>query len=129
MSCDGNEAVLADDHDLVVAQTSEASDNRPVVGKKPVAMQLGKAGKGRRQIIEGEGPLRVPGQLHALPGCEISENLAARFLDFVFDLLNLRLDADAERVHLRMLLQLSQFVLQFNDRLFKVELMSHPWRD
>src|SRR5437762_575093 len=76
-------------------------------------------------VIEGEGTLRMPGQLHALPGGKVGKNLAAGVLDLLFNEPDFLLKTDAEGMRLRLLLQLFKLVLQFNNRLFKVELMFH----
>ena len=64
-------------------------------------------------------------ELDALPGVQVQKNLPARLFDFPFDDLDFLLEADAERMFLRMRPQFFELVLQFGDRLFKIELMLH----
>ena len=62
-------------------------------------------------------------ELDALPGVEIQENLPARLLDLLFDDQDFILETDAEGMFLRVRPEFFQLVLQFGDRLFKIELM------
>ena len=55
----------------------------------------------------------------------LAEDLALGFLELLLDQRDFLLDADVEGVGFRMLLQLLKLVLQFDDRLFEVELMFH----
>ena len=64
-------------------------------------------------------------QLHSLPGAQVGKNLPAGFLQLFFDKLDFLLKADAERVLFGMGPQFIKFVLQFDDRFFEIELMSH----
>ena len=48
-------------------------------------MQFLKVGERRSQIIQHIGPLGVAGDLDALPGGEVGKDLAAGFLELLFD--------------------------------------------
>jgi hypothetical protein len=115
----------ADDHDPVLAQLGKAADHGVILGKHAVAMQFLEIREGLAAIIQRVGPLGMARQLHALPGIEVQENLPAGLLDFLLDDLDFLLEADAERMFLRMRPQVFQLVLQFGDRLFEIELMLH----
>ena len=67
----------------------------------------------------------MPGQLDPLPRGEVEENLPPGFLELGFDLLDLRVETDAQRVALPMFSEVRQIVLQFDDRLLEIELMFH----
>ena len=67
----------------------------------------------------------MPGQLDALPGVEVRENLPPGFLQFFLDELDFLLEADAQRMLFRVLAEVLQLVLQFDDRLLEIELMFH----
>jgi hypothetical protein len=67
----------------------------------------------------------MPGELDALPGREIRENLPARFRDLFLDQPDLFIKAHIQRVRLAMLLQLIQLGLQLDDGLLEIKLMFH----
>ena len=115
----------ADDHDAVFAQPGKAADHRAVLGKQPVAVQFLKIGERPVEVIQRVGPLGMPRQLDALPGGEVRENLPPGFLQLLFDELDFLLEADAERMLFRVFPQFVQLALQFDNRLFEIELMFH----
>ena len=67
----------------------------------------------------------MPGQLDALPGGEIQKNLPPGFLQFFFNELDFFFKTDAQRMFLRVLPEIVQLVLQFDDRFLEIELMFH----
>ena len=69
----------ADDHDAVFAQFGKAADHGAVFGKQPVAVQFLKIGESGLDVIQRVGPLGMAGQLDALPGGEVRENLPPGF--------------------------------------------------
>ena len=115
----------ADDDDTVVAEPGKAANHGAVIGILAVAVQFREIGKGLVDVIQRIGTAGVAGELHALPGSEIVKNLAPGFLDFLFDELELFLNTDAEGMFFRVLPEVIQLGLQFEDGLFKIELMFH----
>jgi hypothetical protein len=95
--------------------------HRLVIAENPVAMQFHPTGKATADIIEREGPQDVSGELDALPGGEVIVNLPARFADFGFHRLDLGIEV--EIVLVRMVLQILEPPLQFQDRLFEIKRM------
>ena len=67
----------------------------------------------------------MPSQLDALPGGQIGKYLPAGLRNLFLDLMDFLFEADPKGMGFRMFLEFRQFILQFNDRLFKVELMFH----
>ena len=67
----------------------------------------------------------MAGQLDALPGVEVGENLPPGFLQLLFDELDFLLEADAQRMLFRVFAEFVQLALQFDDRLLEIELMFH----
>ena len=115
----------ADDHDAVFAQLGKTADHRAVLGEQAVAVQFLKIRESVLDVIQRVRPLGMARELDALPGGEVQENLPAGFLQFFFDELDFLLEADAQRMFLRMRAEFIQLVLQFDDRLFEIELMFH----
>ena len=68
----------------------------------------------------------MTGDLDSVPGAQVGKDLASGFLDLLFDQGNLFLETDAQGMSFRVLSELLEFVLQFNDRLFEIEMMFHP---
>ena len=91
----------ADDHDAVLAESGKAAHHGAVLGKQAVAVQFLKIGERLSQVIQRVGTLGMAGQLHALPGVEVRENLPAGFLQLLFDELDFLLEADAQGVLFR----------------------------
>ena len=88
----------ADHDDLVIAQPRQTADDGPIVGIKPVAVQFGKIGERRLQVIQRVRTLGMPRQLHSLPGSQIGENHPPRFLNLFFNLRRFLLETDAQRM-------------------------------
>ena len=68
----------------------------------------------------------MAGYLDPIPRAEIGKDLAFRLFDLLFDESNFLFEADFQRMSFGMFLQLLELMLQFNNRLFEVELMFHP---
>ena len=115
----------ADDDDAVVAEAGKAADHGAVIGVLAVAVQFLEIGKGLVDVIQRIGTAGVAGELDALPGGEIVKNLAPGLLDFLFNHLELFFHADAEGMFFRVLPEVIQLGLQFEDGLFKIELVFH----
>ena len=64
-------------------------------------------------------------ELNALPGGEVKENLPPGFLQLSFNDPEFLLETDPQRMLFGMLAEFIQLVLQFDDRLLKIELMFH----
>lgn len=54
---------MPDDHNALSVETRQSADNRMIVGKVAVAVQLFKIGKQRVNVIQSIGTLRMPGNL------------------------------------------------------------------
>src|SRR6187402_1803472 len=67
----------------------------------------------------------MPGQLHPLPRGQVRKDLAPRFLDLLFDLQAFLLETDVDGMLLRVILEIVQLGLQFEDWLLEVELVFH----
>ena len=82
-------------------------------------MELDEVAEAEPQVIQGVRPLRMSGNLHALPGVEVGKNLPLGLLDMRGDAANLGVEVDLMTA--QMALQIVQFLRQFNDRLFEVQ--------
>src|ERR1700745_3708702 len=82
-------------------------------------MQLVPICKTALDVIEGEGPLSVPRDLHPLPGAEITVNLAACGFDLRLHCLDFSIEI--ERVFVGMLPDFLQTALQLYNRFLEVE--------
>src|SRR5689334_24014795 len=91
-------------------------------------MQLFELAEGGAEVIQGEGPAGMAGQLNPLPGRQVREDLFASFRDLPFDRRDLLVKIDAEAMILAMLVELFQLPLQFGNRLLEIELMFHSPR-
>ena len=113
-------AFLMSDNDATMrAEFRQPARHRLVIAEMPIAMKLDPFGETTRQIIERKWTLRVPRDLHALPGSEVVVNLTARFADLGFH--GLDLGIEIEVVLVRMVLQILEPPLQFQDRFLKIE--------
>jgi len=64
-------------------------------------------------------------ELNALPSGEVRKDLPPGFGDFLFDLGDFLIEADAERMGFPVFFEFFQLVLQFGDGLFEVKLVFH----
>ena len=67
----------------------------------------------------------MTGYLNSVPGIEVRENLPFGLLQLALNLGDFRMNIEAKRIGVGVLLQLIQLCLQFGDGLFEVELMFH----
>ena len=110
----------ADEHDAVFTEAGEAADDGLIVGVKAIAVEFGKIGKGGGEIIEGVGAAGMAGELDALPWGEVRKDGLAGFLELGLHLGDLGLQADG-----RVLFEFIELALQFEDRLFEIQIMFH----
>ncbi len=82
-------------------------------------MQFDPFGEAAPDVIERERALHVTSNLHALPGGQVVVNLPAGLADLLLHGLDLGLEVDL--VFVRMILQILEAALQFQNRLFKIE--------
>ena len=82
-------------------------------------MQLVPICKTALDVIEGEGPLSVPRDLHPLPGAEVAVNFAARGFDLRLHCLDF--GVKIERVFVGMIADFLQTALQLHNRFLEVE--------
>jgi len=80
--------LVPDHHHRLAVETGKATDNRMIVRKSPVAVQLFKVGKNQRQVIKRIRALRMPCHLRNLPGrqlgVDILGQLSAFFLQAIY---------------------------------------------
>ena len=67
----------------------------------------------------------MPGELDALPGGQIGEDLLPHLGNLLLPLADFVLKIDTERMRFRMLLEFLELVLQFDNRFLEIELMFH----
>ena len=82
-------------------------------------MQFDPFGETARDVIERERPLRVPRNLHTLPGRQVLVDLATRFADLGFHRLDFGIEI--EIVLVGMILQILKTTLQLEDWLFEIK--------
>jgi len=110
---------VADHHAALAVEAGHAADDGVVVGEAAVAVQLLEIRKHMGRIVQRVRALGVPGHLGDLPGRELG-------VDVLLQSLALGLQAGdlLGNVHRRVVLdeaKLLDLLLQFGDRLFKVE--------
>src|SRR5690606_36467062 len=119
--------LMTDDHHRLTVQTRGTTNDGGVIGEMAITVQLFDFGEQVLDVIEGVGPLRVPGQAGDLPAGQVAEDsLGERFAlvlqagDFI---------ADVQRVVITNQAQFFDLGLQVGDRLFEIEeirVHSHP---
>jgi hypothetical protein len=77
---------MADDEHGPALEAREAAYDGGIVAKRAVAMQFGKIGEEQADEIKRVGPLRMPGQLRALPGADMREEFAAQLRNLLAEL-------------------------------------------
>jgi hypothetical protein len=111
--------LVRDDNATLRTERGQTARHRLVIGEMAVAMQLDPARETALNVIEREGPLHVPRDLHALPCGQAVVNLPPRFANLVLDRFDLGIKIDI--VFVGMLFEVLQLTLQLKDRLFKIE--------
>src|SRR5271165_5623395 len=111
--------LMRDNDTTVITNCGEPARHSLVVSKKPIAVQLEEIRKSRVQVIKRERPRSMPRNLHFLPGRK-------PIVNFAFGLFNLLLHRshfalEIKRMQLRMLPQLVQLFLEFDDWLLKFQ--------
>ena len=111
--------LMAHHHHRLALEFGQPSNDGFVVGEEPVTVQLDELLHEPVDVIQGVGSFRVPGQLDALPGRQVTEDLLTQLLSALLQPLNLlgQFDvlAGAEIFHIL------NFLLQLNKRTFKIE--------
>src|SRR6266513_2453972 len=90
--------LVSDDDAALGAKGSQAARHGSIVGKAAISMQLDPICKASFDIIHRERALRMPRDLHALPGSKIAINFPPRFTKFLLNSLNGRIKIDIMRV-------------------------------
>ncbi len=88
-------------------------------------MQFAEIGESKVEVVERVRPPGMTGQLDALPGGEVGKDLPSGFFQLFFDELDFLFETDAQRMGFRMLSEVFQLVLEFDDRFFEIELVFH----
>ncbi len=110
---------MADHHDALAIKTRKAADDRLIIGKAPVAVQLLEIGKQVFDIIERIGSLRMTRYLRDLPGRELGIHIFGQRLAFLRQLLNFIRDIECDRI-VMYAAQLLDFIFQIRDGTFKI---------
>jgi hypothetical protein len=88
-------------------------------------MQLNELGEDGLDVIQGEGALGMPRQLDTLPRRQVGKDPLPFLLDLLFDLADLLIEVDPQRMGVTVPLQFLQLPLEFNDGLLEIEIMFH----
>ena len=94
-----------------------AANDGGIIGVTAIAVDLAPVSKDPLDVIQGVGPLRMPGQLCFFPRTEVCRDLFAQGVDSLIELLNLAprvvgLPGDGLQFG-KLLFDLSQFLLRF----------------
>ena len=115
---------MADHHYRLVVQAGDPADDRRVVGKRPVAVQLVEAAEQALDVIQGVGTLGVARQLGNLPRAEVAENVFgerdALFLQLTDFFRDIDVAAAADET------EFLDFRFQFRDGFFNFEETRDP---
>src|SRR4051812_44724561 len=112
----GIAALLSSDyHHFMGPERGKSPDNGPIFRKQPIPVQFRKIRESQLKIIERERPFWMPSDFDPVPGTEIGKNLAFGFLQLFFHQGDLFLEADAQRMGFRMLLQLLKLGLHLSN--------------
>ncbi len=90
--------LMSDDDTALCAKSGQTARHGSIVGKAAISMQLNPVCKAPFDIVHREWPLRMPRNLHALPGSEIAINFTPCFTKFLLNGLNGRIKIDIMRV-------------------------------
>jgi hypothetical protein len=85
---------MADDHHCLAIEAGQATDDRTVVGKGTITMQLMEIGEHQVDVVEGVGPLRMPGHLRNLPRRQLAVGLLDQRISLLLQTLDLVGDVD-----------------------------------
>src|SRR5206468_9428095 len=90
-----------------------------------VAVQLGPVREGPQHVVHGVGTLRMAGELHALVGREVREDLAPEILGLPLEIPQLALGLEAPLASV--VAQLADLLLELEHRLLEVEPARHAF--
>ena len=105
--------------DGTAADLGQPAGHGRVVAEQTVAVQLGEVCEAETEVIEGERPRRVAGDLHPLPCGQVLVDLLAQSGDLLLDLFHLGLDGQFLTVGT--VEQILQAFLQLGDGLFEIQ--------
>ena len=111
--------LLGEQHDRLALEERRAADERLVVVKLPVAVQLLKALEEGVDVVERVGPLGMAGDLHPLPRRQAGIDFLFRRLDLLFEGGNLA--GKVEMVLEGLLVKLLKMLLEFAQRLLEFQ--------
>src|SRR6266702_1781396 len=111
--------LMSDDHHRVAVEARPTADDRRVLTKRTVSVELDKVGEDEPKIVVRQRPLVRPSNLHALQRSEILVDLLAQLAELALQRRNLL--GDIELAITGELLQLVDLSLQLENGLFKVQ--------
>src|SRR5205809_7381202 len=90
--------LMGDDDTTLRAKCGQAARHGSIVGKAAISMQLNPIRKTPVDVVQGEGPLRMPRDLHPLPRSELAIDFPSCFTKFSLKGLNSGIKVDIVRV-------------------------------
>jgi hypothetical protein len=90
--------LVGNDDAALCAECGQTARHGSIVGKAAISMQFNPICKAPFDIVHRKRPLRVPRDLHPLPGSELAINLPPGFTKFLLNGLNGRIKIDIMRV-------------------------------
>ena len=114
--------LMPDDHDRPVVKAGEASDDGAVIAKGAIAVELEEVPAELADVVEGRGPLGMPGELRSLPGSQSAVQFVFDLGEFRPQLADLVLRGRFPEFGGR---ELFDLLFDLADRLFKLEIIAH----
>src|SRR4029453_9861688 len=88
-------ALLMRDRDAALgAECGQAARHGSIIGKAAISVQLDPICEAPLNVVHGEWTLRMPRNLHTLPGSQIAINFPPRFTKFFLNSFNSRIQVD-----------------------------------
>src|SRR4029077_17222657 len=116
--------LMADDADALAAEAAEAADDGRIVAELPVTGESDEIADQPGDVVETVWPLRMPGNLSLLPGCELRVELLQSQRCFRLQ----PVDFLADRDGISPLAPRPAFLrlgLKFGHRFFEIEITAH----
>ncbi len=118
---------VTDDAHAVAAEAAEPADNGGVLTKAAIARERGEVGDELSDVIEGMGPLRMPGNLRLLPGGQFGIELLERLTGLGLHAGDFVADGDGvagglQRPHF------FNFGLELGHRFFEIQVGTHRYQ-
>jgi hypothetical protein len=85
---------VSDNDAALAAEHRYSAWHCAIVGKAAVAVQFNPVRKTALNVIEGERPLTVPGDLDPLPGRQIAVNMTTHFPELCLNFFHRRTEVD-----------------------------------